>query len=437
MSRDTASWGRHSQPLTTLQRAWEIITARFPAPTKETAPPVGVEELPLSNCLGRVLAAPVAAASDYPAFDKAMMDGFAVRSADCASAGARLAVLGLVPAGGTFQGRVEAGQAVRINTGAPLPDGADAVVRIEDCDLAGDLVTIKAAVQPRRNVSRQGGDRIKGDVILTPPLIVGAAHIAAAAAAGASALTVARPVGVAIVSTGDELVPVGGARGPGQIVDSNGPMLSALAAQFGATAHDLGIARDDATELRRVFTEALRQPVVIAVGGMSMGTLDLVPQVLGELGVEWRFHGVEVRPGKPVAYGIGPQGQHVFGLPGNPVSAFVCCWLFVRMAVRALQGFPCAPPELLPVRVDADIPPHKDPRPAFIPVLVRSESGGNVPTKSSRNFPGALSAAPTRWGGSGDPFGLADANGLLFLRSPREGLPAGAAAEAILTSPTC
>lgn len=413
MPEKTPTWGRDARALLTLDEAWEII-AREVRP----APAVAV---PLADAAGRVLAQPVHAAADWPRFDKAMMDGFAVRAADCGQAGAVLSIVGLAPAGASIDRPLAAGEAMRINTGAPVPEGADAVVRIEDTVVADDNATveIRVGVGEGKHIARKGADRRLGDLLLAAPMTLEAAQIAALATAGCDSVFAYPQVEVGIVVTGDEIVPVGDELKPGRIYDSNGPMLAALMQQFRAALKQVGIARDDAADLKARLAEALKSPVVLTVGGMSMGTLDLVPKTFEELGVEWKFHGVSMRPGKPVAYGRGPSGQHVFGLPGNPVSAFVCSWLFARMVVRGLVGHPATPPHRLRARLTRPIDPKRDPRPAFLPARFwnHSESGELV--------------EPCAWGGSGDPFGLAMANSLLVLDDPTKGLPFDAALDVI------
>ncbi len=420
---DAPTWGKKRQALLTLQEAWAVIEESFgPAPGSGTpgGRVVGSEAVSFQDALGRVLAAPISTPDDYPAFDKSMMDGFAVRAADCASAGARLDIRGLVSAGQVFDERLGAGEAVQINTGACVPNGADAVVRIEDTRVEGQTVLIQVAVKAGQSIAGRGTTRRAGDTVLAPPLRLGPAHIAAAAASGVAEIEVRQRVGAAIVSTGDELVRSGKSRRPGEIYDSNGPMLAGMLRDFGAAPRDLGIIRDEPDKLKKSCAEALGQPVVMVIGGMSMGTLDLVPQAFEELGVRWLFHGVQVRPGKPVAYGRGPDGQHVFGLPGNPASVFTCAWLFVRMVIRGLLGYAVAPPETVTARLGVELKPHRDARPAFIPASVSTEAGLG------------LSAAPCRWDGSGDPFGLAEADALLVWSDPARSVPAGSSVEVIL-----
>ncbi len=413
----TITWGRDPHALLTLDEAWNSIA--------RAVTPLDAVETALAQAADRVLAAPVIAADDYPPFHKAMMDGFAVRSADCASGHAELAVVGLAAAGGPATPRLKPGQAVRINTGAPVPPGADAVVMIEKTRVSKNekTVCVEASVSAGRHIEPRAGIRRKGDSILTPPLRLGPAEVAAAATAGVATVSLFRAPGVGIVLTGDELVPAGAPTRPGQIHESNGPMLSALMRRFGAVPREPVIAGDTMEALTARFREALAEPVVLAVGGMSMGTLDLVPEAFESVGVRWQWHGVAIRPGKPVAYGRGPDGQHVFGLPGNPASAFVCAWLFVRMVIDGLQGLPARPPERWPAILETEIKAARDARPAFIPARVSWTADRH------------LSVRPRPWRGSSDPFGLSGANALLVRDDPTKGLPAGSAVDVIVTGP--
>lgn len=409
-------WGANQRPLLSLDEAWESIAREVQPLAHETAR--------LDEAHGRTLAAPVTATDDYPPFDKAMMDGFAVRAEDCSTPDTTLRVIGSAPAGGVFDSPVQSGEAVRINTGAPVPNGADAVVRIEDTSLSSDGASVRILVttHPYRNITRAGTHARRGDFILAPPMLLEAPQIGVLAANGYTKIEVFPTIRVAIAPTGDELVQPGMARGPGLIHESNGWMLSALMRQFGATPHHVGIIRDNEDELREKLSKALAHPVLIAVGGMSMGTLDLVPKVFAKLGVEWRFHGVNMRPGKPVAYGRGPAGQHVFGLPGNPVSAYVCSWLFVRMAVRGLAGHAVRPPHTWRATLTRPLKPSKDGRPAFLPARVWNDAGQGMVVE------------PCGWGGSGDPFGAALANALIVRREPAVAVDAGGPADVILIS---
>jgi len=417
VSNDPATtWGKDPHRLLSLDEAHEQIAAEVtPLPSLTAA---------LDQVAGRVLAAPIVASEDNPAFDKAMMDGFAVRAMDCAQPGAELDVLGLIPAGADPEQTVAAGQALQINTGAPVPGGADAVVRVEDTTRSADgtHVTINVPIKAGRHIAPRASNTQKGDVVLAPPLRLDSAQIAAAATAGAATVEVFPRVSVAIAVTGDELVAVGRKKKPGQIFESNGPMLAALMRQFGARPVPIGIVPDTPQALQHNLTVAMQHPLVITVGGMSMGTLDLVPQALADLGVDRKFHGVHMRPGKPVAYGRGPNGQHVFGLPGNPVSAFVCAWLFVRMVIRGLQGLEPSPPRRWSATLAAGLKPARDNRIALLPARVWNDANQG------------MMAEPCAWQGSGDPVGLAKANALLVREDPTTPAPAGHRAEVILIS---
>ena len=401
------TWGHDRHELVSVEQAWESIAG--------AVEPGETFSIPIDEAAGHVLAEPIVAGDDSPSFDKAMMDGFAVRSADCGSPGAELRIIGLAAAGSRSGDVVQPGQAMRINTGAPVPAGADAVVMVEQTTAAADgaTVRIETEVEPNRNIVPRGGIRRAGETVLTPPARLGPIQIAAAAGAGVASLAVYRRPGVAIVLTGDELVPAGQPRKPGQIHESNGLMLAALLTQFGARPRPPVIAGDTPDALSAAFTEALREPVVLAVGGMSMGTLDLVPRAFETIGVQWRWHGVAMRPGKPAAYGRGPGGQHVFGLPGNPMSAFVCAWLFVRMVIDGLQGLPVVPPPRWAGALTVDLAPARDARPAF------------VPAKAWLDDDRHLLVEPCPWRGSSDPFGAAAANALLMREQPTRPIRAG------------
>lgn len=409
----TQPWARHGRPLISVEEAWaDIATQIDPSPPRAKA---------LRECAGLVLASPVTAQNDYPPFDKALMDGFAVRVADCTSVGASLRIVGLTLAGAAPDQPLESGTAMRINTGAPLPPGADAVIPIEKCTIASDdaSVTFNASVDAGKNVERRAAIRKSGDAIIDAGTLLTPGRIAAIAAAGVGQIDVRHRPRVAVLLTGNEVVPAGSALKTGQIHDSNGPMLGALLAQLGASSCRVLHSPDDPERLARQFKEALNEPVVIVVGGMSMGTHDLVHAAGESLGVKWRWHGVAMRPGRPVAYGRGQQGQHVFGLPGNPVSVFVCSWLFVKPVLDGLAGDSPMPPQVHHAILAVDLNPHSDPRPAFIPAIAKSQPDGR------------MSIEPSKWQGSGDPFALAEANALLIRREPSIAQSAESAVEYI------
>ena len=329
------------------------------------ASPLEAGEVPVADALGRTLAAPVVAAVSLPPWDNSAMDGYAIRAADVARAGdaapIRLEVVGEVPAGRAAERALAAGEAIRIATGAPLPHGADAVVPVEDTtplDASGPpglrgrdavgpppaAILVHSAPVVGSHIRREGGDIRVGETILEAGTDVGPEAIALAAGAGVGTLIVHRRPVVAVLATGDEVRGAGERLGPAGIPDANGPALRALARQAGADVLDLGIARDvleDVIARLRSATDAGADLIVVA-GGVSVGPYDVVRSAFEALGrVDlWR---VAVQPGKPFAFGTAerPSGRPpvlLFGLPGNPVSAFVTFELFVRPAVRRLGG---------------------------------------------------------------------------------------------------
>jgi molybdopterin molybdotransferase len=307
--------------------------------------PLPAQASPLGpTALGRVLAESIHSDLDMPPFDKSTMDGYAVRSADFPGGKATLTVVGEVMAGQTPSAAVGPGQAVRIMTGAPVPSGADAVVMVERTrPLDGARVEFTDTPRPRQNILTRAKEMRAGDEILSPGTVLRPQHFGILATVGrTSALLVPSPT-VAVLATGNELLDPARTPGPGQIRNSNAPMLLAQVARAGAVPHDLGIARDDPANLREHIRAGLsKADVLILSGGVSAGDLDLVPGVLAEEGVVISFHKIRMKPGKPLLFGTWRQADGrmrlVFGLPGNPVSSFVCFELFVRPALRSLAG---------------------------------------------------------------------------------------------------
>ena len=304
----------------------------------------GAEPLPeqmvsLEEAYHRVLAHDVTARRTQPPEAMSAMDGYAVRAADAATIDSRLTVIGEVAAGRPFAGRVGAGEAVRIFTGGVIPDGADAVVIQEDTLADGKCVTIKEAGIPGRHIRPAGVDFREGEVLLRQGTRLTERDLALAAAMNHPHLAVRRRPKVAILATGDELVMPGTAPGHGQIVYSNGYALHALARSEGADTIDLGVAADtmEATsaDIRRARESGA--DILITTGGASVGDHDLVQQALTDEGVSMAFWKIAIRPGKPMMHGrLG--AMRVIGLPGNPVSSYVCAFLFMVPLIRALSG---------------------------------------------------------------------------------------------------
>jgi len=302
--------------------------------------PLRTERIPLNEALGRVLAVAVVSRRTLPPFDNSGMDGYAVRWRDTQGATAshpvELPVHGESRAGAAPGRALERGTAMRIMTGAPMPEGADAVVRYEDTDSGRDRVQVHVAVTHGTNVRHAGEDMNPGDEILTAGRRLRPADLAACAALGNPWLEVHRRPRVAVVSTGDELVDVDREPGPGQIVDSNAVAIAAAVREAGGEPVRIGIARDTVVDLRRALGEAARCDLIVSSAGVSMGDHDHVRDVVDEMG-SMGFWRVAMRPGKPLAVGV-VQGVPFIGLPGNPVSSQVTFELFARPAVLALQG---------------------------------------------------------------------------------------------------
>jgi molybdopterin molybdotransferase len=299
------------------------------------------EEVPLAEAHGRVLAADVAARLTQPPFPASAMDGYAVRAAD-AKAGARLEVVGMSRAGERFSGALRAGEAVRIFTGAPVPAGADAILIQENAKREGDTVEVVEPVTEGRHIRPAGLDFHEGDVGLHTGARLGPHAISLAASMGYAALPVRRRPRVAILANGDELVPPGTKPGPDQIVSSNGIGLAALVMELGGEPVDLGIAPDKRDAIAASVDRAKDADILVTTGGASVGEHDLVQDALKDRGLKLDFWRIAMRPGKPLM--VGRLGaMHVLGLPGNPVSTFVCAHLFLTPLVRAMLGRPTAP----------------------------------------------------------------------------------------------
>ena len=301
---------------------------------------LGDEQVPLSAAAGRVLAADILADRDQPPFDKSAMDGFACRRADLPGP---LNVVESIMAGSVPRVAVAAGGCARIMTGAPVPAGADCVVKFEDTETLPDGTVRGVRTDDKSNICRQGEDLRRGDVVLARGVRIAAPHVAVLASVGCALVPVARRPRVAIIATGDELVAVDARPGPGQIRNSNGPQLAAQAAAAGGVPRQLAPARDEAAALREVLAAALADSdVVLLSGGVSAGDLDLVPQAMRDCGLEILFDSIAMQPGRPTTFAV-KEGAWCFGLPGNPVSTFVQFEVLVRPLLASLMGGGHAP----------------------------------------------------------------------------------------------
>jgi len=304
----------------------------------KTRPP---ESVLLARALGRTMARDIKARENIPPFTKATMDGYALRAEDIRTAGkdaaVELEVLEDLPAGRVSRRSVGRGQAVRIMTGAPLPKGADAVVMVEDTEKSGGRVKVCREVMLGANTGQAGEDLKKGELVLERGAMIGPAETGLLAAAGLARVRVVRRPKLAVIATGDEIVEPGERKAAGQIRNSNGPALLAMALRTGADAKYLGIARDRSSSLRAKLAQAKGADILVLSGGVSVGDYDLVRDELRTAGVKPVFWQVRIKPGKPVFFGR-RGGQLVFGLPGNPTSAMVTFLLFVQPAIERLLG---------------------------------------------------------------------------------------------------
>jgi molybdopterin molybdotransferase len=379
---------------------------------------LGSETVALEDAHRRVLAEDVFADIDLPPFDRARMDGYAVRSADVAAVPAVLRVIGEVPAGARFDGKIHSGEAVKIFTGAPIPDGADAVQKVEVTRAEGNEVEIMEPVSPGQFITPHASEIAAGETVAKSGHEAGAAEMAVLASFGYSRVRVGRRPRVAVLSTGSELVEVSTKPSAAQIRNSNTYTLAAYAAQAGAVVDMLGIVEDTPEATRDALIKASdNRDIVITSGGVSMGDYDLVKAALLEIGAEVYFDRVIIRPGKPIVFAR--RGQtFFFGLPGNPVSTSVTFNVFVRPAIRKMQG-DSSP--LLPV-VSAELSrPVKDSssRRSFLPARFFVEAGRAM-------------VEPLKWGGSSDLVAFMRATALIIVREEVHDIDEGQLVDAVL-----
>ncbi|HEY6344492.1 MAG TPA: gephyrin-like molybdotransferase Glp [Bryobacteraceae bacterium] len=357
------------------------------------------EPVRLLEAAGRVLAEPIAADRDYPPFHRAARDGFAVRAADLPG---QLHVIGEVRAGHLFPTAIGPGEAVEIMTGAPLPEGSDAVVMIEHVTRSHDRICVERILQPGENYSPRGIEARKGELVLTAGRRLEFAEIAALAMVGRECAQVYKKPRVAIIPTGDEIVEPAQRPEPFQIRNSNAYSLACQVSRAGGVPEILPIARDNYASTRGVIERGLEADLVLLSGGVSAGKYDMVEKVLADLGAEFFFDRVKIQPGQPLVYGT-VGGNQFFGLPGNPISTMVTFEVFARAAVELLGGVSQAPLPLLTARLSTDFR-HKPGLTRFLPARVKESA----------------EVAPEPWHGSGDIVAVTRANAFLVADADRE-----------------
>jgi molybdopterin molybdotransferase len=396
-------------PLVDAAEAAELVLRHTPV--------LPAEEVHLAGCPGRVLAEDLVAQRQLPAFPSSAVDGYALRAA---GGGRRLRVVGESAAGRPFVGALPAGAAARILTGGVLPDGADTVVMVEDVEQLGDSVVVPEGFPAGRNFHRPGDDLRRGELVLHKGEPLGPAELGLAAALGEPRLRVHRRPRVALMSTGDELVEVGEIPGPGQIVDSNRWALLAALREAGAEVTLLGVGPDRPEPLREMVAGALAEhDVLVTSGGVSVGTHDLVKPLLASLG-EVLLGRVRLKPGKPFTFATLPEGRLAFGLPGFPVSSLVTFEVFVRPALRRMQGFARIQRPALPVRLAYDARAAGD-RTEYQRVTLSREGADLV-----ANTTGSQSSSRL--------MSLAGAQALVRVPPGDSGIPAGSVVEALVLS---
>ncbi|MGC2276714.1 MAG: gephyrin-like molybdotransferase Glp [Candidatus Binatus sp.] len=387
----------------------------------ENVAALGVERVPILESLGRVLGESISSSRDIPGFDNSAMDGYAVRAADVAGASEaspiKLAVVETVGAGQMPSRRVSAGQTVRTMTGAPVAEGADAIIPVERTRGSGDLVEFLASADKGAFIRPRGEDLRLGELVMSAGKVLTPADLGMLASVNRAMVEVIRRPRVAIVATGDELVDVDQPPTGAQVVNSSAYALAGAVREAGADAVILKVARDDAREIRDRLAEAMTFDAVLSTGGVSVGQFDHVKGALDELGMRQLFHGVAQKPGRPLKFGTVGY-RPIFGLPGNPVSTLVCFYLYARPALRKMGGMRRVG---LP-RVIAR---------CAVEIKISKELTEFVRVKLERDRAGYL-ATPTGGQGSGILSSLSRADGLLIGPSTETILKAGAQATVLL-----
>jgi molybdopterin molybdotransferase len=357
-----------------------------------------IVQLALLEAAGLRLAEDIFSDRDYPPFDKAVMDGYAIRASDASAAGARLNVIDTIAAGQVGGKPIQSGEAVKIMTGAPLPAGADSVVPVEWTTREGTMVVLNRPVKTGNAIAKRGSDTPANRFLLKKGCRLGPAQVAVAATIGKATILVYAAPTVALLTTGDEIIDIDQTPTGSQVRNSNGPMMTALLRQLGCKVNDLGIVRDDPAKIRAAIERGLQSDALFITGGMSMGDHDYVPMLLRDLGMELKISKLRIKPGKPFVFATGHRTEGnpsmAFGLPGNPVSAYVCT---IRLAARILSRLAggTADPEIHQSILTQELPAN-GPREFYLPAI---ESDGRI--------------QPLNPNGSADLFTLARANALI------------------------
>lgn len=360
------------------------------------------ERVNLDNAIGRVLAEDIVADSDLPPFDRSQMDGYAVKAADTGHAPVTLRLVGESAAGRGWRGKLKRGEAIRIMTGAAVPAGADAVQKLEVAEDRGDSVTILEPTEIGKFIVPKGKEVKRGRTVLKAGERITVSNVSIPAAFGYAKVKVAKKPRVAIISTGSEIVDIQKKPGRDQIRNSNSMMLKALCEQAGAVATVYPNVGDDLSNLRRQISGAIRSSdVLVTTGGVSVGKYDLTKLALKELGAEIFFERVALKPGKPTVFGRLKKSL-VFGLPGNPVSAAVTFYLFVRKAVLQMQGAGFTDLEIASAIASGSIRSTKE-RDSYLPCALSIEENGE------------LRIEPLNWHGSSDFVGFSRADALAII----------------------
>jgi molybdopterin molybdotransferase len=343
----------------------------------EAVGPLPAEQISLADGLGRVLSMEVASRRNQPPMAMSAMDGYAVRAVDVAALPATLNVVGYAPAGHAFDGSVGPGEAVRIFTGAPVPDGADTIVIQENTEQSDEIVRVVDGTAPVGRYIRPAGlDFATGDILLPRGKVLTARDVGLSAAMNVPWLSVHRKPRISILATGDEIVMPGDPIGRDQIVSSNALSLAAFITAQGGTPLNLGIAPDQEDGLRALAAGARGSDILVTTGGASVGDHDLVQSVLGDIGLEVDFWRIAMRPGKPLMFGR-IDGTFMIGLPGNPVSSLVCAIMFLAPAIRKMLGMDTLLPETGTARLGLDLP-ENDEREDYLRASLRRDENGDL-----------------------------------------------------------